>query len=793
MRKLLSALCLLCALPLMAQMVNPAIDRPDQPFSYFAKPTDVIGVMDARSATEITPEGYLYTGFGELMFFTGNPPQPINVRVKTLGKGYLPIVQYGWTEGDIQYRIETFAATLDGNPESPLGNFVRVMVRNTGSAPATAWFGGGVRYQAQTNVGNGTGDNRFRRPALSTKPGEYYQAGVEFNPEWTYGFSVDPCNVDGQSCWDSFLRDGKVVYLFPTLQHPPQRMLTLKTGYNYPADAKSRKLRVFPDTPVGIVQYKVTLAPQQEQTIEFRMPYEPVAPDSPVIARLRARSTLFADYYERTVKFWEDILARGIDISVPEQKVNDTFKANLIYDLIARDKVGDDYVQTVNKFHYHAFWLRDASYIVRMYDLSGYHDIARQCLEFFARWQQADGNFVSQGGQFDGWGQTLWAYGQHFRITHDREFGEKVFPAVVKAVAWLKQARAGDPLHLMPATSPGDNEDITGHVTGHNFWALAGLKNAIALAEGLGHQQEAADFRREYDDYLKTFVAVLDQVTAKTGGYMPPGLEGEGGQDWGNMLAVYPEMILDPHDPKVTATLERTRAKYQEGIMTYGDGRFLHHYLTLKNTETETIRGDQQMAVEELYALLVHTSSTHAGFEYSVLPWGTRDFDGNLAPHGWFAAKFRAALRNMLVREQGSELHLLSVVSPEWVEPLPGTHRGRRIAVHRAPTNFGQVNFDLDYTRGGAVLTLDNHFTEPPRTVVLHIPWFVNVSSITANGKSLVVKDGAVLLPVVTRKVEIAWTKRADTPALSYANAVRDYKAEYARRYTEFLKTGMPK
>ncbi len=768
MRRLL--LCtLLLATPLFAQMVNPAIDL-ERPFSYFAKPTDVIGVMDARVGTEITPEGYFYTGFGELMFFTGNPPRPVNVRVKTLAKGYQPIVQYAWAEGDVQYQVEAFAATLDGNPESPLINFVRVTARNTGSAPAVGWFGAGVRYTSQTNIGNGTGDNRFRRPALSTKSGEYYQAGVEFSPDWTYGFSGD-----------GFLRDGKVMYLFPA-DPKPELMLTFKTSYNYPQDLKPRKLRVWPDTPVGIALYQLKLAPQQEHTLEFRMPYEPVAPDNPLVAQMR--SAAFNEYYERTVKFWDGMLAQGIDISVPEQKVNDTFKANLIYDLIARDKVGPDYVQTVNKSHYHAFWLRDASYIVRMYDLSGYHDIARQCLEFFARWQQPDGNFVSQGGQFDGWGQTMWAYGEHFRMTRDREFGEKVFPAVVKAVQWLKQARAADPLHLMPATTPGDNEDITGHVTGHNFWALAGLKNAIALAEGLGHQQEAADFRREYDDYFKTFVAVLDRVTAKTGGYMPPGLDGPGGQDWGNMLAVYPEIILDAHDPKVTATLARTRGKYQEGIMTYGDGLFLHHYLTLKNTETEIIRGDQQMAVEELYALLLHTSSTHAGFEYSILPWGTRDFDGNLAPHGWFAAKFRAALRNMMVREQGRELHLLSVVSPEWVG------NGKKISVRRAPTEFGQVNFDVEFRNGGATLTLDDRFVAQPQSLVLHLPWFMSVSAVTADGKQALIKDGAVVLPPATRKVEITWTRKADTPALSYADAVRDYRTEYTRRYVEFLRTG---
>ena len=161
---------------------------------------------------------------------------------------------------------------------------------------------------------------------------------------------------------------------------------------------------------------------------------------------------------------------------------------------------------------------------------------------------------------------------------------------------------------------------------------------------------------------------VLDERTKGDGGYIPPALDGQkGGYDWGNMLAVVPEPTLEPHDPRVTATLKATQGKYAEGIMTYADGEFLHHYLTIKNTLTEVVRGDQEQAVRELYALLLHTSSTQAGFEFAILPWGNRDFTDNLAPHGWFAAEYRTLLRNMMVREEGDRLHLLSVVSPDWI------------------------------------------------------------------------------------------------------------------------------
>ncbi len=753
-----------------AQMVNPAIDRDGEPFCYFSKPTDVIGVMDGRQATLVTPEGYLFTGFGELMIFTGNPPEPVQQRVKTLYNGYLPVVEYTFDRDGLRYHATMLATTLDGNPEGPLMNFVRLSVKNIARDPRIAWLTLAVRYQNDVNTDYGYGDNRFLRPARAERPGGYEQAGEAFNPEWEYGFQDDMA-----------LRDGRVLYLFPRTAQYRLRM-TIRTGNNEPQEMGIYKLPILPTSPVDVVTYTLRLRPDEEQVLDFKMPYEPIPKDSSLVGRLRAAS--FDEQLRRTVDFWEKIFSRGIDITVPEEKLNNTFRASLVYDLIARNKKDGSAIQTVNDFHYHAFWLRDASYIVRMYDLSGYHDIARECLDFFPRWQQRDGNYVSQGGQFDGWGQAMWAYGQHFRITHDTAWARTVYPSAQKAAGWLIDARQNDSLHLMPETTPGDNENVSGHVTGHNFWALAGLKNVISLAEGVGESDDAARYRQEYEDFRRTFVGVLQNVTKKTGGYMPPGLDSVYGSDWGNMLSVYPEQILDPFDPMVTATLNTTRARYQEGIMTYDYGRYLHHYLTMKNTETEVIRGDQKTAIEELYAIVLHTGSTHTGFEHSILPWGTRDFGMNLAPHGWFAAKFRALVRNMTVREEGNDLHLFSCISPAWVKD------GKSISVHRAPTNFGEVNAEWKFGTAKADLTLDSRFRYAPGAIVLHLPWFMNVSAVTVDGKNAGVRNGTVALSPAARKISIRWTRKKGIQPLSYEQAVQEYKKEYRKRYEKWVREG---
>jgi hypothetical protein len=770
-KMLLAGLALVPAI-MVGQMVDPAIDRPDEPFCYFSQPTDVLGVMDGREGTLVTPEGYLYTGWGEYMFFTGNPPVAVNQRVRTLYKGYLPAIEYSFNRDGLAYHVRMFATTLDGNPESPLMNFVRVNVINHGKAHRTGYFGIATRYQNDANSSwGGVGDHRFGRPAKAKILGQFEQAGVSFSGDWEYAFG------EGM-----FLRDGKVLYLFPE-NVPHVTMMTLKTGYNDPPDRQPGKKWILPTTPVGVVLYRLALKPDEHVELIFRIPYEPFSPESSLVSQLREAS--FDNSLGRLEAFWGKLFASGLEISIPEEKVVHTFKANLIYDLIARNKEEGSYIQKVNEFQYDAFWLRDASYIVRSYDLSGYHDIARECLEFFPRWQQPDGNFVSQGGQFDGWGQALWGFGQHYRITRDHDYAASVYPLMVKAVGWLRSVRESDSLHLVPVTTPGDNEEITGHVTGHNFWALVGLKQAIIMARDLGKTEDEAAFQSEFDSMRSALMKRLKEVTERTGGYITPGLDSPGGQDWDNMSALYPEILMDPHDPMVTGTLNATRAKYQEGLMTYGDGRWLHHYLTVANTEAEVIRGDQELAVRDLYALLVHTSATHAGFEFCIRPWGDRDFGMNLAPHGWFSARYRSILRDMLVREEEGQIHLLSCVSPEWIG------NGKTIGLHRAPTNFGPVSFDLSVRGTRAVITVNSRFTADLKALVLHFPWFMKVHGVKINGKVVKASKGEFqMLPLDVRSVELQWTKRKGVPSLNYASAVQAYLNEYHRRYEDFRKTG---
>ena len=738
---------------------SPPDGIPLEHFTYFRYPVDVVGFKDSREGAEITPEGNIYTGYTELLFLHGRRLSYFPLRKHYwLEEEYLPIIHWVHHQGELAYRFTAFAAPLNLNPERNLIVFLKIDITNNSVRKQEARLATCTRYlpaEAERDGGY-CPRHRFRRPATPERTGQYEQEGEEFSTEWRFAFKDD-----------SLLRDGKTLYSYSSSAEPD---LYSYRGYETDVGQQFKQPNIA-SSPVGLASFSKALDPGESYEIEVRMPYRPVEFDSAEMAEIKALD--FVEMQEQVITFWEDVLAGGMQIDLPEDKPEYVYKTSLIYDLIARDKIGENYVQKVNEFHYDAFWLRDSSYVVRSYDLGGYHEIAEQCLDFFFNWQREDGNFVSQGGQFDGWGQTLWALGQHYRLTRDADFGDKALPAVMKAAEWLEREMANDPLGVMPITTPGDNEAITGgHVTGHNFWALAGLKNAIAMAEGLGKSEEAAKLNGLYRELYGNLQTVFSKLLRETDNYIPPGLENQGGQDWGNLMAVYPEEILSPRHPAVLATLLKTKEKYREKLMTYADTKYLHHYLTMKNTETWVAKGDQQFALDEFYAVLAHTSSTQAGFEFTINPWSDRDFRANLTPHGWFAAKYRNLLRDMLIREVDTRLILLSVISPAWAKP------GDTIVVRNAPTNFGKVSFFASFEEDEIRIEIEPEYFSLPNRIIIPQPYFARF--VSSNDGDLY-EDELHLFPHV-RTVVIEIERLEGALEFSHEKMVRWLINEYRKR-----------
>ncbi|HYZ30051.1 MAG TPA: hypothetical protein VE570_13400 [Thermoleophilaceae bacterium] len=710
------------------------------PWSFIVEPTEQMAVPGYAAGTEITPEGYLYTGSAEVVFRYGRRMRPWNVPIRTLADGRYPVFSSRASAGGVTYTLTTFAAAVGGQAV----NFVRVRMTNRRRATASAGWAIGTRYTGGEPKAGGGRRFRFARPATPPRSGLYYQPGYGFNPGSVHRFT-------GRA----FERDGRALYI----------------THRKPAGIRSRAARgprrATPTTLVGLTRYHGRLRPGRSVVLDFTVPTVPVDPNSAAYRQIAAAP--YAKTRARVLGAWRRRLSGAMGVHVPEDKVVDTFYASLMNLLMARYQQDGYWIQTVNKLQYHAFWLRDAAMITSMFDQVGMHDVAAQDLRFFLTWQQPDGLVISRTGQYDGIGQALWAFGDHVRRTGDVKFAQSVLPAVGRAMDWLEKARAADPLGLLPPSDPHDNEQIAGHLTGDNLWGVAGAHAAATIARSAGDPQTADRWAAEAAAYQATLDAQIRQAAKGTGGWIPAAVDAKGGEDWGNLWPVYPTGLYSATDDMVERTMRHARARFEEGIATYLDRRLLHDYLGFRVFETDLAGGDQQRAIDGLYAELAHTTATHGGFETGVRVYGSRAVDDNMTPHGWFAAEYVTLLRNMLVRERPDGIALMSALSPAWLKP------GDAVSVQDAPTTFGKVSFTLRPTDDGA--RLEWHADVPDGTPIhWPLPDFakdVQSDNLEKGGRS-------VLLPSRSGALTVRW--KLDGPSLSYPREVRQLRAAYRRR-----------
>jgi hypothetical protein len=341
-------------------------------------------------------------------------------------------------------------------------------------------------------------------------------------------------------------------------------------------------------------------------------------------------------------------------------------------------------------------------------DLAGLHEAAAQNIDFISNFQQPNGQFISQRGQLDATGEALWIMAEHARLTANSSACATQLASMDKAVQWIADVTTADPLGLLPLTNPGDGELITGHITGDNIWTIAGLRSAISCALVASRPDLAAKWGA-VDTRLEASLHTALTAAVARAGYIPPALDTSGGQEGNNYTASFPVQVISPTDPWVAATIAWNQKHSSEGLPTYDDGKSLHDYFSFSIFQTELSAGLQgnnpasvQAALDGFYAELGHTTSTDAGWEWNITPYGNRSSAQNLTPHDTFSADYVTFFRNLLITDTPTGVTLGAGVSPAWVKP------GKKITVNNAPAgpsgSSGVVSYTLTGTSNGAVL-----------------------------------------------------------------------------------------
>jgi len=433
----------------------------------------------------------------------------------------------------------------------------------------------------------------------------------------------------------------------------------------------------------------------------------------------------------RVREYWSDLLARGAEVSVPDEKALNTYRASLVQAWIGNDGT----VVKAGEGFYDGLFLRDGAYQIHAYALAGYLREARPMIEEFLKYQSAAGQLVSQEGQLDGNGQGIWGVWAHWRLTGDDAWLRGVYPTMKRASEWLGRTRVKEPAPqglfpgiLPPSVADGEFLWAGDHqIVGYDVWNLRGVACTLDAARALGNTEDVVWLERLQADYREAVIAALDAAGRAdfAASYQP------GGTDWGDLELLYPTELFPPADPRVTRTLDRVRPTFREGVMPWRPetGETIHPYMSTFVTQDSLARGEQEHVVRDFYWYLLHTTSAH-GFPEGVYD-RTRTAWSDTLPHLWAAAEYIILLRNMLIREAGDELHLLGAVPPHWLQP------GREVIFDRAPTTFGLAGLRVRATTAGLDIRVRPPDRRAPTRTVVHWPSTFHVESIRVDGRPL--------------------------------------------------------
>lgn len=710
---------------------------PNKEWCYIPKTTTVIGIPFTPSPVQVTYDGAIYTNESEMFFFYGKNKTPLLATQKTFYQGWIPIVEYTWNDNGLNYSINMFGWSASEQHVDNSIQHIQVRISNPTQENKLASFGTGIR---------GTGkDHRFGK--------SLFQKGS------TYSFEGN-----------NFLRDGKIVYSFSgsplLLANKENKYSTTFSDQNFPIEE---------NTAIGLTCYEKELQPGESYTIEFKFPRRAIS-DKEFINLYKQLN--YTEEKEKCINYWKQLIEGNGHFSIPEKRVNDSYKAALVHLCLATRTHENGIKRQGSGLPYDGLFFIDFIDMRLAYDVSGLSDFVEVNFDWLRNSINEEGLFVDSSVSHNreimtSHGQALYSICNHFRYVDNKKLAKSMLNTVKKAVALIEHDHKTQPTGLVRPSLPFDAEMIQGHYTGQNLFCLLGLRSAISYAEYLGLKKEAKEWRDLEHSYRNSILLALEQ-SAQPDGYIPPGLydykygeetgwpEYNSNQDWENPLLIYPSETLTPSDPKVLGTLKHIRKnKFREGIMTYRNGMHLHQYVTTNLTNQHIAINDQRTALYDLYHILLHNGSTHEGFENLINPWGDRDPIGCPPPHAWAAAKTAMLIRNCLIREYGGEagmnmdersLYLYSILSPNWVK------EGKRIQIINACTEFGEINSDMNFTSNGAIININSKYRYKPKAIYIPIPYFKTLVSVKVdNNKSYKYENGYIICSPDVKKITINW------------------------------------
>jgi hypothetical protein len=470
---------------------------------------------------------------------------------------------------------------------------------------------------------------------------------------------------------------------------------------------------------------------------------------------------------------WTKLLNEGMMIEVPEQRVQNAYRAWLAYNYLDVDKKNGRYEPHDGAGFYEAVFGYSAALYCHALDLWGRHADAARYLESLLGMLTPDGLFYVNYGLPDH-GALLMALSEHYRLTGDTAWLRKVAPQMQKMCAWLLDAR-------QKALADSDQRtaltrglikfapyaDYQNQTFGYypDAYSCMGLRHAAEVFRDIELKDEAEKLSAAADAYRRDILASMDAAQFEHDGLtllpMEPDtrrLLKDTNYECKGYYGLIASMMLEaellaPDDPRALLVV---RGLEQRGGLILGmcefDGGVDHAY-TYGYWLNCLGRNDIRRVLLGFYGTLAYGMGrdTYCGVEVTKLLTGEPT---PTMPHLYSGTQQLRLLRMMLLREDGDDLIIGQAI------PRPWLAAGQHVTVKNAPTRFGPVSFTIETSADEKRVTvqLDPPLRQPPqriRLIVRH-PSGKPIQAVRVDNEPTSQFEGdALVLPAAKKAVSI--------------------------------------
>ncbi len=479
-------------------------------------------------------------------------------------------------------------------------------------------------------------------------------------------------------------------------------------------------------------------------------------------SRLRASKIDAAEYEQKTAEVrdtWQKIIDRGMQISIPEQRVMDAWKAWIVHVYAGVDKVNGYY-----EFHdgaggfYEMIYGISATRGSQIFDFLNRTEDSRKWIEAMLNMVNKDGLFLVNSGLPDQ-GALMQSVYHHFRATKDKDWLKKVAPTLLKMSQWSRENRktakaqtpTTSPVHGMIKARPYCDHPQPEYYIVSDIYLANGLRYLADTLQQIDMTSESESLRAEADEYSADIQEVLAKSVFEVDGFQllplfPETRELLRATGWmgSNYYSLLSTCLLDngghtlPPDSDYAKMIVETLE--QRGGLLMGLSRFwggIDHAYTAGYWYHRLINGEPEKALLGLYASMAYGMSrdTYSSVEVTFAKDG-KNFP--TLPHNYSNQEQLRLVRNLLVTETTDSLYLGAGISRNWLAT------GQKVGVENAGTPWGNVSYYMTTLDNQSIqMSLSAPATPPPGgiRVFFRHPESRQLSTVEVEGASVLTRD----------------------------------------------------